>query len=73
MFQTNMQLPIRGKWRSHGNVIKLCEVVYYLGRNKIPYQCNNMDTIYIPAIQVYDLDIKFKSNRQFIAFKKRFG
>ena len=63
----------RARWSTFGDVIQLCEVVYYLGRNNIPYRCNNMDTIYIPAIQIYDLDIEFKSKRQFDIFKKRFG
>lgn len=63
---------INGRWSSFGDVVKLCDVVYYLGRNKILYRCNNLDRYHIPTIQVYDLDIKFKSNKQFIAFKKRF-
>lgn len=65
--------PLRAKWQTMGNVLKLCDVVYYLGRNKIPYRCNNRDTINLSDIILYDLDILFKSNKQFLAFKKRFG
>jgi hypothetical protein len=65
--------PLRGRWTSFGDVIKLCDVVYYLGKNKIPYRCNNLDTINLSNIIVYDLNIDFKSNKQFLAFKKRFG
>ena len=64
---------MNAKWSSDGNVIDLCNVIYYLGRNKIPYRCNNIDIYYIPTIQVYNVDIKFKSNKQFLVFKKKFG
>jgi len=64
---------ILGKWQTIGDVVKLCNVVYYLGRNKIPYKCNNLGIYHIPTVQTYELDIKFKSNKQFLAFKKRFG
>jgi len=65
--------PFKGKYKSFGDVIKLCDVVYYLGRNKISYRCNNLDTINLSDIIIYDLDIDFRSNKQFLAFKKRFG
>lgn len=64
---------LKCKWKSHGNVVRLCAVASYLGRNNIPYRCNNLSNICLEHIRVYDLDIYFKSNKQYLAFKKRFG
>jgi hypothetical protein len=64
---------MNAKWSTFGNVIALCDVIYYLGRNKIRYRCNNTDIYYTPTVQVYNLDIKFKSQKQFDIFKKKFG
>lgn len=67
-------INVRWMWASASasDVVKLCDVVYYLGRNKIPY-VYNLDCWNMSTVHFHNLDIKFKSNKQLISFKKRFG